>query len=81
MKLPDKFIQQLFTWVAVRRFPPYMLMGYDSHLQFTLYEEAIDENTLATKIAKALQRTPRNTSKVITELIKYRDIKTSSPSL
>ncbi len=75
MKIPDKFNTQLFAWIAARRFPPYMLVGYDEQLQFTIYEEPVDENTLAIKIAKALQRTPRNTNKVIIELIKYRDIK------
>ena len=74
MKLPDKSTEQLFKWMHARRFPPYMLVGYDERLQLTIHEELIDENTLAVKIAKAMQRTPRNTRKVISELIKHRDI-------
>ena len=74
MKLPEKFTDQLFKWVQARRFPPYMLVGYDERLQLVMHEERIDENTLAVKIAKAMQRTPRNTRKVISELIKHRDI-------
>lgn len=74
MKLPEKFTDQLFKWVHARRFPPYMLVGYDERLQLVMHEERIDENTLAVKIAKAMQRTPRNTRKVISELIKHRDI-------
>ena len=74
IKVPDKFSKQLFTWINTRRFPPYMLVGYDEQLQLPMYEPMPDENTLAIKIAKALQRTPRNTNKLITELLKYRDI-------
>ena len=74
MKLPDKFTEQLFIWVHARKFPPYMLVGYDERLQLVMHETPIDENSLAVKIAKAMQRTPRNTRKVISELLKYRDI-------
>ncbi len=74
-KVPDKFDEQIFNWVMARRFPPYMLVGYEENLVFPIYEETIDNNTLAVKIAKAMQRRPRNTMKVINELIKYRDIK------
>ena len=74
VKVPDKFADQLFMWIESRRFPPYMLAGYGDELHMNLYEEQLDENVLAVKIVKALQRTPRNTRKVILELIKYRDI-------
>ena len=74
-KVPDKFNEQIFKWVEARRFPPYMLVGYEENLVFPIYSETIDNNTLAVKIAKAMQRRPRNTMKVINELIKYRDIK------
>jgi len=74
-KVPDKFNEQIFKWVEARRFPPYMLVGYEDNLVFPIYEETIDNNTLAVKIAKTMQRRPRNTMKVINELIKYRDIR------
>ena len=74
-KIPDKFNEQIFQWVEMRRFPPYMLVGYEENLVFPIYEETVDNNTLAVKISKAMQRRPRNTMKVINELIKYRDIK------
>ena len=75
IKVPEKFSKQLFEWLKIRRFPPYMLVGYEEQLQLPMYAPMPDENTLAIKIAKALQRTPRNTNKLITELLKYRDIR------
>ncbi len=74
-KIPDKFNEQIFSWVAARRFPPYMLVGYPDDLTFPIYNETIDSNTLALKIAKAMENRPRNVTKVINELIKDRDLK------
>ena len=74
LKDTEKFHTQLFRWLEVRRFPPYMLVGYDEQLTFTLYKDKVDNNTLAIKIAKAMQRKPRSMMKIVNELIKSRDI-------
>ena len=73
----EEFHHQLFKWIEIRRFPPYMLVGYDERLTFTLYKENIDNNTLAIKIAKVMQRKPRSMMKIVNELIKSRDLQST----
>jgi len=75
LNVPNKLSEQLLIWVDARRFPPYMLGGFNEQLQFKLYGDPVDTNTLAVKIAKAYQRTPRDINKIIDELLEYRDLK------